>query len=260
MESPLKQKSSVFTALVRSEIRNRYQGSFLGPLWMFVMPLINLAIIWFAIQMGFKTSNVDGIPFIFWLMTGSIPWVFFADSVSGASSSIVEKSFLVKKVVFDVAMLPAIKIFASLTVFTVLFTLMTLVLAFSGYPPNIYWLQLPYYVTAMLALALSLGWLTSSIVVFYRDLGVIIAVALQLGFWITPVFWTPSHLPPRFLWIVEFNPVNFVIGGFRSAFFNHTWFWEYPLQNLLFWVLVFVLSAAGAHLFRRLRHHFADVL
>lgn len=247
-------------SLAKSDFRSRYLGSAFGGLWAFILPLVNLSIMWFAFQQGLKTSPKEGVPFILWLVTGMFPWTFFSDSVLSASNSIIEKSFLVKKMVFHVELLPLIKVFAALIPFLFLSLVMLLMFVGYGYWPDVFWLQIPYYALCMIALVLGICWLTSSLVVFYRDLGQVVGLVLQLGFWVTPIFWSPDHLPEQFKFITFLNPINYVISGYRSSLISKTWFWQDSLQTLYFWILILTIWFVGFYVFRRLRPHFSDVL
>lgn len=246
--------------LVKSDFRSRYLGSALGVLWAFLVPLANLGIMWFAFEFGLKASPKHGVPFILWLVTGMFPWAFFSDALQSATHSILEKSFLVKKVVFSVELLPLIKIFAAGIPFVFLTLIMLILFGVYGYPPDIYWLQILYYSFCLMVLVFSLSSFTSAVVVFYRDLGQLVGMGLQFGFWGTPIFWSPEQLPERFKLINFLNPVSYIVTGFRETLISKVWFWENGLQSAYFWSITLVIAFFGQYLFNRLRPHFADVL
>lgn len=247
-------------SLAKNDIKSRYLGSALGVAWVFLLPLLNLFIMWFAFEHGLKAGRQNGVPFILWLITGMFPWTFFSEAVSSASNSIVEKPFLVKKIVFNVELLPLIKIVAAFVLFAFLTFVMILVFVINGHYPDQYWAQLPYYTFGLAALVMAISWLTSSVVVFYRDFGQLISVVLQIGFWATPIFWSPNQLPARFQFIIFLNPVNYIVTGFRESLVLKKWFWQMPWQTLYFWSFILIVSLVGLTLFRKLRPHFADVL
>lgn len=246
--------------LAKSDFRTRYLGSILGVLWAFMLPLINLGIIWFAFEHGIKASPNNGVPFILWLVTGMFPWAFFSESIQSSTQSIVEKSFLVKKVVFQVELLPLIKIISASFPFLFLSMVMMGMFLVYGFSPDLYWLQVPYYILCLFALIFSISWLTSSVVVFYRDFGQIISIGLQIGFWVTPIFWSPEKLPQQYRFVAFLNPVNYIIDGYRNSFISKVWFWNTGLQSLYFWMIVACLGSFGLFIFKRLKPHFADVL
>jgi len=185
---------------------------------------------------------------------------FFSDSISAASNSLVEKAFLVKKVVFKVELIPLIKVLAALLPFLFLSLVMLVLFYFHGSSPDVYWIQLLYYALCLCVLVLSLSWLTSSVVVFYRDLSQVISMGLQLGFWATPVFWNPDTLSGKLKFFLFLNPMTYIVSGYRESLISKVWFWEKPLYTAYFWVLVSIFSFLGLFLFRKLRPHFADVL
>jgi lipopolysaccharide transport system permease protein/teichoic acid transport system permease protein len=259
LKSLFSQKHIIWS-LAKNDFRSRYLGSLLGILWAFLLPLVNIAIMWFAFQQGFRANPKEGVPFILWLVTGMFPWAFFSEAILSASNSILEKSFLVKKVVFQVELLPLIKIIASIFPFAFLSVVMLLLFMAYGLWPDQYWLQVPYYAFCLCLLVLSFSWLTSSVVVFYRDLGQVVGVGLQLGFWVTPIFWSPERLPEKFKFVSFLNPVSYIVTGYRNSLITKVWFWQEPMQTLYFWAFLSVLAFFGLFVFKRLRPHFADVL
>lgn len=259
IKSAFAQRATIWR-LAKYDIKSRYLGSALGSFWVFVLPLINLSIMWFAFEFGLKAKEQNGMPFILWLVSGMVPWTFFSEAVSASTGSIIEKSYLVKKVVFNVELLPIVKVAASATLFLFLMIVMVAIFSVYGIYPNIYWVQVPYYMTCLFFLIFGISWFTSSIVVFYRDLGQVISVLLQVGFWLTPIFWSPKILPKQFSFITFLNPMNYIITGFRDSFMFDNWFWENPMSTVYFWSVVTFFWIVGSCLFRKLRPHFADVL
>jgi ABC-type polysaccharide/polyol phosphate export permease len=246
--------------LTMSDIKSKYLGSLLGSLWIFILPLIQLIIIWFAFELGLRPGHIQGVPFMLWLITGMFPWTFFSDALSSASNVYIEKSFLVKKIVFNLEILPFVKILSSMILFLFLSLVMLIVFIFYGFEPNLYWLQIPYYFISLVFLVVSLSWLVSSLVVFSRDMSHVIGLGLQLGFWVTPIFWSPDFLPPSLKFVTFLNPVNYVVTGYRRALISKEWFWYYPYEALYFWTFVIAFMYFSLFAFRKLRPNFADVL
>ncbi len=235
-------------------------GNYLGILWAFVQPTVMIAIFWFVFQVGFKSMPVDNFPFILWLMAGMVPWFFFSESLQSATQSILSNSFLVKKVVFRVSLLPIVQIISAFVVnlFFILFLLGMFL--YYGYTPTIYWLQLPYYVLCTIIFVLGISWITSSVVVFFRDLGQIVAMIIQFGFWFTPIFWSMKILPQEYHSMMQYNPAYYIVEGYRDSLIYHTWFWEKIDLTIQYWVVTLFFFFIGAVVFRKLRPHFADVL
>ena len=246
--------------LTKKDFQIRYLGSYLGMIWAFIQPAITVLIFWFVFQVGFKSMPVENFPFILWLVTGMFPWFFINDSISGATGAIVENSYLVKKVVFRVSLLPIVKIISAFIVHLFFIGVMLLMYLVYGYVPTVYSWQLLYYMAAALCLLLGISWLTSALMVFLKDVGQLIAMVLQFGFWMTPIFWNFKIIPPEYAIYLKLNPAYYIIEGYRNCFIYQRWFWQDWNLTLYYWFVTLVVLLAGAVAFKKLRPHFADVL
>ena len=246
--------------LSKKDFRAKYLGSYLGILWAFVQPTITVLIFWFVFQVGFKSMPVDNFPFILWLVSGIIPWFFFSESLANATNAVTESSYLVKKIVFRVSILPIIKILSAL--FIHLFFIIFLVWMFFmyGYKPNVHNIQVIYYLFATFILVLGISWITSSLIIFLKDIGQIVGMILQFAFWLTPIFWSVKVLPEKYHLVIKLNPLYYIVEGYRNSFIYYKWFWEDINLTIYFWLVTLPLFVIGAIVFKRLRPHFADVL
>ena len=246
--------------LTKRDFRERYLGSYLGILWAFIQPAITVLIFWFVFQVGFKSQPIDNFPFILWLICGMFPWFFLSESIAGATHSVIESSFLVKKIVFRVELLPIVKITSALIVHIFFILVLLAMFGAYGYSVSLYNLQLFYYLFACICLSLGISWLTSSLTVFLRDVGQLVMMLLQFGFWGTPIFWSLNMIPAYLQPVLKLNPAYYLIEGYRQSFIYHEWFWQHPYLTAYFWMTTLMVIFVGAWVFRRLRPHFADVL
>ena len=246
--------------LTKKDLKQRYIGSCLGILWAFIQPTITVFIFWFVFQVGFKSMPVEGFPFVLWLVCGMFPWFFFSDAWSSATNSIMANSFLVKKVVFRVSLLPIIQIMSALLVNTFFIGILFLLFTLYGYPITLYNLQVLYYLFALICLVFGLSLITSTLVVFLRDIGQLVSMLLQFGFWATPIFWNLDMIPQSIHWFFKLNPMYYIVEGYRNRFIYHRWFWQSGQTTLWFWFVTIALAIIGVVVFKRLRPHFADVL
>lgn len=122
--------------LTRKDFKARYLGSYLGIMWAFVQPTITIFIFWFVFEVGFKSMPVDNFPFSLWLISGMLPWFFISESISGATNSIIENSYLVKKVVFRVSILPIIKTLSALFIHAFFIVFLIVMFWVYGYKPT----------------------------------------------------------------------------------------------------------------------------
>ncbi len=254
------QNRAIFKSLVINDFRQRYLGSYLGILWAFIQPTITVLIFWFVFQVGFKVQPINNVPFLLWLIAGMFPWFFFSDSVASATNAVLENAYLVKKVVFKVVFLPLIKILSALIVHLFFIVFMFVLFILYGYGFELYWLQTFYYLGAMMVLILGITYVTSSVVIFFRDIGQLVMMLLQFAFWMTPIFWSIDTIPQKYHFWLKLNPLVYIIEGYRDSMINHVWFWEKPTLTLYYWGITLIILALGLSTFKRLRPHFADVL
>jgi lipopolysaccharide transport system permease protein/teichoic acid transport system permease protein len=254
-------KRNLILELTKRDFKSKYLGSYLGIVWAFVHPTIYIIILWFVFQIGFKTPSVDKVPFVLWMMAGIIPWFFFSESFSAATNAVLENSFMIKKVAFSLGLLPLVKILSSMIIHLFLIAAIMFMAIAYGYTPTLHNLQVFYYLAASTILLTGLSWLTSSVIIFLKDVGQLVNVMLQFAFWMTPLFWSASRLPPKLHDLLKLNPVYYLVQGYREAFIYKVWFWEqHPLWTAYFWAVTGGCLVLGAVVFRRLRPHFADVL
>lgn len=248
-------------ALIKNDFKKQYLGSYLGLFWAFIQPIVYILVIWFVFSIGFRHDDSSGTtPFFLWLISGMIPWFFFAQAFLSGTNAITSNAFLVKKVAFRVSILPLVQIGSALMIHLTLVALLILFFIFYGYSPSIYWLQLFYYLFLSIFLLIGLSWLTSSIRVFVKDISSFISVIIQVGFWATPIFWHAEKIPQKYHFVIDLNPMYYIVEGFRDTFINHIWFWEKPIETFFFLIISCVIFVVGAIVFKRLRPHFGDVL
>jgi len=246
--------------LTKNDLKQKYVGNMLGVLWAFIQPTATIAVFWFVFQVGFKSKPVDNFPFILWLVAGMFPWFYFADAFSSGTNSVLENSFLVKKIVFRVSLLPVIKLLSALLVHIFFIFFMFGMFIYYGYMPDLYWLQIIYYLFALFILLLGLAWITSSAVVFFRDVGQLVSVIIQFGFWLTPIFWSIKMIPEKYHFLIKLNPLVYIIEGYRNSMIYHRWFWEDMHSTLYYWAITLTVFTIGSITFSKLRPHFSDVL
>ncbi len=253
-------KRLVICQLARQDFRNRYLGLSLGFIWTFIQPLAMVLILWAVFTVAFRVPDAEGVPFSFYLLTGIAGWNFFSESLGAATGVFHEYAFMVKKVNFEIAILPLVKILSCLIVHVIFLLVVMALLLAGGCRFSPCWLQTAYYVFAMSAFLAGLCWITSSINVFTRDVAQVVNILLQFGFWLTPVVWNPIMVPEQYRWILKLNPLFYIIEGYRASLVYQVPFWRDLRWTIYFWAVTLVVLFLGIVVFRRLKPHFADVL
>jgi len=259
----LYQNRKLIWKLSKNDFRNKFAGAYFGIVWAFIQPMVTVAVYFVVFQLGLRVQPAaTGYPYICWLVSGIIPWFFFSDALPSASNCLLEYSYLVKKVVFKISILPIVKIISALFVHA-FFVIFALVLCTCyGYRPSLYTLQIIYYSICTFLLVLGMVYATSAIVIFFRDLTQIINIFLQVGVWMTPIMWDVNILNshPWVIRLFKLNPMYYVVTGYRDSMLGHVGIWNHLSWTVYFWVVTIMLFGLGSVIFKRLKPHFADVL
>jgi len=253
-------QKDVIVSLARREVAAQYVGSFLGFIWTFINPLIMIFVFWVVFSVGFRVRPTNNVPFVVWLTAGMAAWFLFADIVTRSADAVVSNSHLIKKTVFPSQILPVVRVVASLVTHLVFLFVLVGLIIFQSMPLSLYYFQFLYYLLCLCVLGLGLGWAVSALNVFLRDVGQIVGVVVQIGFWATPIFWDIQIMPPAVQMVLKLNPMFYVVQGYRESFIYFLPFWYHPYQTLYFWTVTVVIFVGGALIFRRLKPQFADVL
>ncbi len=255
-------------SLAKNDFKTKFAGSYLGTIWAFVQPVITVLIYWFVFEKAIgATARIRGelpLPYVLWLVAGIVPWFFFSDCISAGTAVLMEYNYLVKKVVFNIDILPVVKVFSSVFVHVFFVVFMLVLFAVYGYLPDLYALQVVYYSLGVLILALGMSYLTSAVSVFFPDMRQIVNIALQIGIWATPIMWNiddmKQKIPDAVMAVLKLNPLYYIVQGYREALIDKRWFFEHPGMTLYFWCFTAAVCILGVTVFKRLKVHFADVL
>jgi len=251
---------SLILAMAVREIEKRYIGTLGGLAWSIINPLMMILVYWFVFSVGFKIQPPGGIPFILIFLCGLIPWTLFNETLIKNTEVIRENSHLVTKTVFPTEILPLINFIASLITHGIMMVILLVLMVANGVAFDWINFQFLFYLGALSFFIFGLSWLLAALNVFYRDVGQILGVVLNLWFWLTPIVWLTDMIPAEHRWWLQLNPMTYIVTGYKNSFFYHVPFWEHPESGLPFWGLSLVLFMTGGMIFRKLKPEFAEVL
>lgn len=255
----MKKNSKLIFRLAGNDIKSKYASSFFGVIWAFIMPLITIIVFWFVFQMGFRNNPVDNAPYILWFAAAYIPWIYFTDILVSGCGCMVEYSFLVKKIRFDIWILPIVKLLAALWVHLFFIGFLVVMCLLYRVPLTVYLFQIFYYTLGASILGLGFSYLFSSFTVFFKDMTSIVNIIVQIGFWVTPIIWNEKTIvDTRVSTVLRWNPAHYFTNGYRECLIDHKWFWENPVETIYFWSAVLVILLLGIYVFRKFSHYFAD--
>lgn len=257
-------KRKLIWDLAKADFKKRFVGSYFGVVWMFVQPIVTVLIYFFIFELGFKNAPpIPGVPYVVWLVPGIVPWFFYSEALNALTNCLQEYHYLVKKVVFQVEILPIIKLISCLIVHSFFILIMLVMYGCYGRMPLVTWIQILYYTFAASVLALGIGFLTSAVNVFFKDMAQIVSICLQFGMWLTPIMYHESLFEKDVPWavtVLKLNPFYYIVSGYRDSMLTGDWFWHHPKLTIYYWTVTIIVGLIGLKVFKRLRPHFSDVL
>ena len=251
-----KYKDLLYFLTVRG-IKAKYAQSVLGVSWAVIQPLFSTLV--FTIVFGnlAKVSS-EGVPYFLFSLVALVPWLYFANTLTDASSSLVANAPMISKVYFPRLVLPLSAAFSKILDFIIGMIMIFVFLAIYQVPLTSKVLLLPVLILVLLITSLGLGMLFSAMSVQYRDIKHALTFIVQLLMYAAPVVYPTSNIPVQYQLWYALNPMVGVIEGFRAALLETQ---EFPTA----WFLVgsgvsLIIFLLGAFYFRRMEKSFADVI
>lgn len=240
---------------VKKDIGGKYKHSFLGVLWSFFNPLLQIAVyaIIFPLIMRNQIPN-----YTLFMVCGLIPWTYFSTVLNRASFIMIENGNILKKVYFPREILPLSLVMSETVNFLISSIIILAFVIINGTGLSIYILFYPLVLLVQFVLLLGISLIFSSVTVYFRDLQHFIGVALQLFFYATPIVYSIDAIPENFRWILKFNPMTYIIEGYRDIFYSKS----IPDIKMLGIILVIgiIVTVIGYLIFNKLQKRFAEEL
>lgn len=185
-------------ASVQREVQLKYKDSVLGLWWLIGSPLV-MILIYTLVFSRIMHSRLPGMDMAYaysvYLCAGLLQWNLFAEIVGRTQSFVVDNSNLIKKASFPVISLPVIASLGSLVNFGIIYGLFVLFMLSQGLFSLQLLLVYPLVLAVLVAMAFAAGIVLAVFNVFFRDIGQLVPLALQLLFWATPIVYPASILP-----------------------------------------------------------------
>lgn len=238
------------------DVKVLYKQTALGVTWVVLQPLLTMIVTTFFFGRLIGVPS-DGLPYSLFVFAGLLPWTFFSKAVNQSGNSLVGSANLITKVYFPRMIIPAAAILAGLVDFGISFVTFAAMMVYYGVVPGVGLLMLPVLVLLTILFALGVGMWLSALNVKYRDFRYVIPFMLQIGMFVTPIFYPTSIIPEDKRWMIFLNPLAGLIEGFRSALFGLPFHWSRLLLSAAVIVVVLVIAT---FVFRRMEKHFADII
>lgn len=256
------QHGHLLSQLVRRDVQARYRGSWLGPLWSLLTPLMMLAVYTFVFSVVFQArwggQQASRLDFALSAFGSIMLFNLFAEVVNSAGTLIVGNPNYVKRVVFPLELLPLAKFLScavqsavGLGVFFVAILVLKQSCAWT-------WLLAPLMLIPLALLCLGLSYLLSAVGVFVRDINHLVGLLTTMLLFLSPVFYPLSQLPEHWQQLLSINPLAPILENFRLVTLGGQWpNWSTWASGTAITALMAVLAYSA---FKRSQHAFADVV
>lgn len=241
---------------IQREIKAKYTGSYLGFAWAILQPLAVMVIFTLVFSVILRVPT-EGVPYSVYLFAGLSPWLFFNGTISSSTNALLGNIQLAKKVYFPREIFPLGALAANSIDFIITMVLFVVLLLIAQVPLYATLLYYPVILLVQLVLMIGLSLMISAAVVFLRDLRFIVPLALQLGMYVTPVFYPLSNVPPSVLPFYMLNPMASIIDAYRRiSLYGQPPEWGYLAYAAGFAVVTLIV---GYLVFKRSERSFVDL-
>jgi lipopolysaccharide transport system permease protein len=220
--SSLVQHRSYIWSTALADLRTRYVGSGLGIAWNVVQPLAQILIFTMIFGTIMHREQEGGPPYALYLCAALLPWNAFAECLTRSTHSLVSHAMYLRKLPIPEQVFIAQAALGSLFSLGISFGLLVMIAAIMGHTPTWHWLLIPVPLAMLMALGFGLGMGLGAMFPFIRDIGQLLPIALQLGFWLYPIVYELRMVPDWLQRLIPFNPVYPFFESIRALFLSAT--------------------------------------
>lgn len=248
--------------LAKSDLIKTYRGAALGWAWAIIKPAVTIFVYWFAFQIGLRAGKpVNGYSFFLWLIAGVVPWFYMGDMISQGTDAIRKYKHLVNKMKFPISTIPTFFSISKYITNLILIGIVIVLFILNGYMPDIYYLQIPFYILLSFIFFTAWSLFSSMLSCISKDFSNLVKSFVTAVFWMSGIMWNPDTINNVWLkGILKINPVTYLVSGFRDCFIEKVWFWQNPKQLLCFIIFTGIMIILALWAYKKLRKEIPDVL
>jgi lipopolysaccharide transport system permease protein len=235
----MRKHQSLIWVFALQEIKTMYAQTYLGIVWSVVRPLITLLI--FTVIFKFFLNVKTQSPYYIFAFVGMMAWNLFAQIATQASTAVMQKQQLIRKMFFPKMILPLAKTIVVSVEFGVSLAMLLLFMIYERMVPGMHLLAFPFFVILNVVVGLAIAIWMNALTIRLRDLNQLVPTIIGIGIWVTPVFFPTTIIPEQFNVFVYLNPMAGVIKGYRyallgEAFPEPAYWWSMAIFAILFLV------------------------
>ncbi len=241
--------------MVSRAFRARYKDSVLGFVWAVVNPLAQLLIYYFLFQ---KVLTLGIRRYSSFAFIGLIAYAWFSAALNESVRVLKDSRDIVEQPGFPARILPFVSVTTAMVDFLIALPLVAVIIMFEGYPLHATLVALPVVMAVQFAFTLGFAYIAAGVNAAFRDTQHILGVALQLYFFLTPIFYDLDSIPERYLPLFMLNPMVHIVQGYRAILMHGTM----PDWSALFFVGLFaaVLIGIGLRVYEWARYRYLEEL
>ncbi|HZQ06503.1 MAG TPA: ABC transporter permease [Anaerolineae bacterium] len=245
-------------ALIRRDLKLRYQQTLGGVLWVLIQPILTTVVL-SALLTRLVGQTWNGIPYPLFVYAALVPWAYFSHALTKVTYCFIEHAPMVTRVYFPRLLLPLAVILAALADFIIAFLFLPILMIYFGVIPSATILALPFVLVLMMVSVFGIGLWLCSFNAEFRDIAYALPFVLQLGLFVTPMFYSSEIVPLPWRFFYALNPMVGVVEGMRWALLNP----QQPAPLLVFaasTLSALVIFIGGVYVFQRRDTILADVI
>jgi len=206
----------VLVALSRKDFQVRYKRASLGVLWSVALPLLQSVVMVFIFSRVAGFGHGHTYSYAGFVLAGMVPWVFVSTSIMSSTTAIVDASGLTDKVWFPRAILALVPPCANLVLLATATVILLAELPVVGVSLSLRLLLLVPAAVLAVAFSSAVGLLLAAMYVYFRDLKFMVAAAVIVWLYLTPIIYPATSLKSAGPWL-DFNPLTAIVSLFQTA-------------------------------------------
>lgn len=248
--------------LAKSDLIKTYKSTALGWWWAIIRPSITLGVYYFAFSVGLRIADPVGeYPYFLWLIAGFLPWFYIRDVFVAGVGSVKKYKFLVTKIKYPLSTIPTFVSMSHLFTQVVLTVIVMTIFLISGKSPDIYWLQIPFYMLLMWAFFCVWSLFAGILAAFSSDFFQLVKSVTIMLFWLSGIMYNVNGIHNEMIKnIMLINPITVIVNGYRNSLIYKEWFWQNGWELMTFAFVFILMLCLALLLYKRLGKEVVDIL
>ena len=240
----IKRYAFLISQLVSRDFKTKYKRSVLGVFWSFLNPLLTMSVQYVVFSTLFRNDIQN---YAVYLLAGIVSYSFFNEVTTMCLQSISGNANLIKKVYMPKYIFPLSRTLSSSVNLFISLIPLILIMFMSGLTLHKSFILMFFFLICLVIFSLGVGMILSALMVFFRDIQFLWSVIVMVWQYATPIFYSPNIIPPKFSFILTFNPIFQFIKNIRICIMDgispepraYAYCFLCAMGSLLFGALVF---------------------